>query len=92
MRAMQVVTAQRGRRNQGFTLMELLLSMGILMILIGVLTTLFGQIIDVQLESKAVSSVDQNGRFIMARLTHFITKTIDRIFIIWTDCSQRNKP
>ena len=55
---------------QGFTTMELLLSMGILMILIGVLTSVFGQILDVQLESKAVSSVDQNGRFLLARLQH----------------------
>lgn len=40
------------------------------MILIGVLTTVFGQILDVQLESKATSSVDQNGRYLLARLTH----------------------
>ncbi|HSA83378.1 MAG TPA: hypothetical protein VLF20_00645 [Patescibacteria group bacterium] len=55
---------------RGFTTMELLLSMGILMILLGVLTTLFGQILDVQLESKSVSSVDQNGRFLLTRLTY----------------------
>ena len=40
------------------------------MILITALTTVFGQIIDVQLESKSISSIDQNGRYIMARLTH----------------------
>lgn len=51
--------------------------MGILMVLIGVLTTLFGQILDVQLESQAVSSVDQNGRFIMARLTHDVQSASD---------------
>lgn len=62
---MKIVTNYRG-----FTQIELLLSMGILMILIGVLTTVFGQILDVQLESKAISSVDQNGRYILARLTH----------------------
>lgn len=68
---MKIVTAQRGiLNNSGFSLLELVISTGVLMILIGVLTTLFGQILDVQLESKAVSSVDQNGRFIMARLTH----------------------
>lgn len=55
---------------RGFTQIELLLSMGILTILIGILTTVFGQIIDVQLESKAVSSVDQNGRFILSRLLY----------------------
>lgn len=46
------------------------MSMGILMILISVLTTVFGQILDVQLESKSISSVDQNGRYIMARLMY----------------------
>jgi hypothetical protein len=68
---MKIVTAYRGIiKNAGFSLMELIISMGILMVLIGVLTTLFGQILDVQLESQATSSVDQNGRFIMVRLTH----------------------
>ena len=56
--------------RKGFTQIELLLSMGIMMILIGILMTVFGQILDAQLESKAISSVDQNGRFLMARLTH----------------------
>lgn len=58
------------RYQRGFTQIELIVSMGILMILISILTTLFGQIVDVQLESQAISSVDQNGRFLMARLTH----------------------
>jgi len=54
----------------GFTQIELIISMGILLILISVLMTVFGQIVDVQLESKAISSVDQNGRYLLARLTH----------------------
>lgn len=62
---MKIVTVQRG-----FTLIELIISTGVLMILIALLTTVFGQILDVQLESKATSSVDQNGRYILARLTH----------------------
>lgn len=73
---MKIVTAYHGikknsgfKHNSGFTILELTISMGILMVLIGVLTTVFGQILDVQLESQATSSVDQNGRFIMARLT-----------------------
>ena len=68
---MKIVPAFCGiKKNSGFTLLELIISMGILMVLVSVLLTLFGQILDVQLESKATSSVDQNGRFIMARLTH----------------------
>src|SRR5438045_832261 len=67
---MKVVMSLRGRNEKGFTQIELLLSMVILMILISVLTTVFGQILDVQLDSKSVSSVDQNGRYILARLIH----------------------
>lgn len=68
---MKIVTAYRGIiKNSGFSLIELSISMGILMVLIGILTTLFGQILDVQVESKATSTVDQNGKFIMARLTY----------------------
>lgn len=56
--------------QRGFTVIELLLYMGILVILITVLASTFGSIIDVQLESKATSSVDQDGRFILARLAY----------------------
>jgi|SRR6185369_3263203 len=68
---MKIVSKLRGAtNNSGFTLIELVLSMGILMILIGILTTVFGQILDVQINSKSVSTVDQNGRYILARLMH----------------------
>jgi hypothetical protein len=56
--------------NKGFTQIELILSMGILMILIGVMSNVFGQIVDVQIESKQISSIDQNGRYVLARLIH----------------------
>lgn len=55
---------------RGFTLVELILSMGILSILLTMLLGVFGNIIDVQLESKSKSVVDQDGRFIMAKLIH----------------------
>ena len=68
---MKVVKYLRGIKiSAGFTLMELIISMGILMVLISILMTVFGQILDVQLESKATSTVDQNGRYIMSRLIH----------------------
>ncbi len=53
----------------GFTTIELLLYMGILTILISVLASIFGAIIDSKLESEATSSVDQDGRYILARLS-----------------------
>lgn len=57
-------------RYTGFTLVELLVYMGILTILVSILSSFFKSIVDVQLESKATSSVDQDGRFIIARLIH----------------------
>lgn len=57
---------------RGFTVVELILYMGILTILLTVLTEVFGSILDTQLESQAVSSVEQDARFILSRLTYDI--------------------
>lgn len=51
-------------------MVELLLYMGLLSIFITVLTTMFTSILDVQLESEAVSSVAQDSRYLLARLTY----------------------
>ena len=56
--------------QRGQTLVELLLYMGLLTILLSVLSSIFGSTIDAQLESKSTSSVDQDGRYIIARLEH----------------------
>lgn len=56
--------------NKGFTLIELIMSMGIMAILIGVMTGIFGSTIDASLDSQATSGVDQDGRFIVARLAY----------------------
>jgi hypothetical protein len=58
------------QRRAGFTVVELIIYMGILTVLISVLTTVFASIIEVQLESKATSSVDQDGRYILSRLIY----------------------
>ena len=44
--------------------------MGILSVLLSILVAVFGSIIEVQLESKATSSVDQDGRYILSRLIY----------------------
>lgn len=56
--------------SAGFTLIELTMSLGIMAILIGVLTGVFGSIIDTSLDSSATSGVDQDGRYIVARLAY----------------------
>ena len=54
--------------SKGFTLIELIISFGILTVLLSVLMGIFGSILDVQLESKAKSSIDQDVRYILAKL------------------------
>lgn len=56
------------RRQAGYTLIELVLYMGLLVILITILSQIFTSILDVQLESKSTSSVELDGRFIITRL------------------------
>lgn len=60
---------------KGFTLVELIMSMGLLTILIGVMTALFGAIIDTSLDSTATSGVDQDGKYIIARLTYDLQRS-----------------
>jgi prepilin-type N-terminal cleavage/methylation domain-containing protein len=64
------VKSQRYKVQRGFTLVELLIYIGMLSILFTVLTQIFGSILDAQLESEATSSVQQDGRFILSRLTY----------------------
>lgn len=72
---MRRVNFQRHLQQKGFTLIELVIYMGILTILLSVLSSIFGAIVDVQLESTATSSVDQDGRYILAKLTHDVASS-----------------
>lgn len=58
--------------RSGFTLVELLIYIGIMSILFTILAQIFSSIIDVQLESEANSAVQQEGRFILSRFTYDI--------------------
>lgn len=59
-------------KQKGFTLVELVVYMGIFTILLFVLTSLFTSMLDTQLETNSLSSVQQDNRFIMTRLTRDI--------------------
>lgn len=61
--------------QKGTTIVELLLYMGILSILLTVLTSIFTSALDVQSESTATSSVEQDGNYILARLAYDIHRS-----------------
>ena len=58
----------------GVTIVELVIYLGILTILLTIFTTIFTSVIDVQIESEATSSVEQDRRFILSRLIYDITR------------------
>ena len=64
----------RYKNLKGFTLVELIIYMGILVMLLTVLTTIFTQAVDTQLESQASSSVEQDGRYIISKLLYDINR------------------
>jgi competence protein ComGC len=57
---------------KGFTLVELLIYMGVLAIFIGTLTSLFTTSVNVQLESESISGVEQDGRYLLSKLSYDI--------------------
>lgn len=59
-------------RRKGFTIMELILYMGLLLILLAILSQLFTSSIESQLDSQSFSYVQQDGRFILNRMTYDI--------------------
>ncbi|OGH16623.1 MAG: hypothetical protein A3C30_04305 [Candidatus Levybacteria bacterium RIFCSPHIGHO2_02_FULL_40_18] len=62
------------KNGAGFTLVELLLYMGILSLFLLVQTQIFTSVLGVRLESEANSQVSQDSRFIMARLIYDINR------------------
>ena len=70
MKKVSSVKCQVSRKAKGFTLVELLIYMGLLTILMAILTRIFTGIIDVQLSSEATGAVEEDGRYIYSRLTY----------------------
>lgn len=62
------------KTEKGFTMIELILYMGLLSIFLFVLMDIFISILDVRTESEATSSVQEDGRFILARLNYDISR------------------
>lgn len=59
--------------KKGFTLVEMLIYMGLLGILLIALTDLFVAILGVKLESESNSFIEQDGRYILARLSNDVS-------------------
>ena len=62
------------KHNRGTTIVELLIYMGMFTIILSVLTAIFVTTVNIQLESEALSSVQQDGRYITARLFYDINR------------------
>jgi len=62
------------KKRSGFTLVELLIAMGILTILMTIIMRVFLQIIEMRLEAQADSAVAQDSRYVFSRLAYDISR------------------
>lgn len=60
--------------HRGFTLIELILYMGLFSIFLISLTQIFSSALELKLESEATSSVQQDSRYILERLSYDINR------------------
>ena len=58
--------------KKAFTIVELIIYMGIMAVLLTVITSIFLSVLDVQLQSEATTSVQSDGRYILSRLVYDI--------------------
>ena len=65
---------KKNYHRAGFTLVELLLYMGLLILFLLVQTQILTSVLGVRLESEANSAVQQDSRFIIARLIHDVNR------------------
>lgn len=62
----------RNTNQKGVTLVELLIYMGLLAILLVLLTDMMVSIMEIRTESEATTAVEQDGRFLLARIGYDI--------------------
>jgi Tfp pilus assembly protein PilW len=58
------------KKLSGFTLVELLISMGIMMILLTIMTQVFSSILNLRQNSEAISPLAQDSRYLILRLAY----------------------
>ena len=66
--------SEGSRNNKGFTLVEMLIYMALLGIFLITLTDMFVAILNVKAESESTSAVEQDGRYILARLAYDVER------------------
>jgi prepilin-type N-terminal cleavage/methylation domain-containing protein len=71
---MKLQQIKRTNNEKGFTLIEFLLYMALLSIFMLTLTDIFVSIMQSQVETTSISAVEEDGRYIMAKLTADILK------------------
>lgn len=64
----------KNNKNKGFTLIELILFMAMFSVILIVLSNLFSAIVEKQLETESVSAVENDSKFITARLLYDISR------------------
>ncbi|MEI6533161.1 MAG: prepilin-type N-terminal cleavage/methylation domain-containing protein [Candidatus Roizmanbacteria bacterium] len=65
---------RKDKKNVGFTIIELLIYMSIMSVFLVVIAEMFISISNLSLESSAISSVQQDGRYLIARLSYDIKR------------------
>jgi len=62
------------KRSSGFTIIELVIYAGLLMMFLYILTGIFTEVLDMQLESETESAVIQDSRYILSRFSYDIER------------------
>lgn len=74
-----IETKQKYKSDSGFSLVELLLYMGLSMILLVIISGLFISVLNIRNESTKTSSLEREGRYVLARLSYDIYSAQDII-------------
>ena len=65
------------KSKPGFTLVEMLMVMGVMSILVVILSQVFGSILTMKLRSEATTAVSQDSRYLLSRLYYDISRASD---------------
>lgn len=64
-------------KQRGFTVLELVIYMGLLLVLMMILMGIFNAVLDTSLDSESNAGVQQDGRYLLAKLSYDIRNSTD---------------